>query len=82
MSRSEKMEMRCWFWSQDLKTTKERWEASRTLRTSETSRGRWLPFKRIAVELGNDLEGALEYCKSCMRMGPSQCMVDVRVSRT
>ena len=46
---------------------KEQIVAARAIVQKDTSRRRWLTLKRIAVEMGNDMEGALRYARSCAK---------------
>ena len=72
MGRPEKEETRVLWARSSLKVLEDKKEASRSLSVTHSSRGRWLTFLKISEELGGDLEGAANYCKACVKEGPSE----------
>ena len=51
-------------------------QAMEILEIVETSSGEMYSARRISVELGNDDSAALRYCRSCLKLGPSEWMVE------
>ena len=78
MSSDQKEQMRKWWHEQKLVLKEQAYVAITTLSTTETVKGKMLPIARIAVELGNDWEGAIQHCKTCVRKGQKYWMVDVK----
>ena len=62
---------------QCLKYENETFKASRSLLQTSAQKGRWLPLKRIAQELGDDMEAAVRYAKTCIQAGPTEYYLDV-----
>ena len=56
---------------------KEELEALETLTIEDYDKGTWLTLKRIAVEMGGDIEGAQHYCESCVKLGKSEFRINV-----
>ena len=59
------------------KETQMELEALETLTLEEHSNATWYTFKRIAVELGNDVQGAKNYCQSCLELGKTEFRINV-----
>ena len=73
-----KQEMRVDWHRANLACKAKKWNATRTMKQQDKTRGRWLTARKIAIELGNDWEAAVQYCKSCIAIGPSDYVVDVQ----
>ena len=79
MSRPQKAEFRALWAKSKLKVEEEKFQASRSLTQTQSQRGRWLSVRKIAWEYGNDPAAAIQYCKSCVQLGPSEYRMDVRI---
>ena len=55
----------------------EELEAIETLTIEDYDKGTWFTLKRIAVEMGGDIEGAKNYCESCVELGKSEFRINV-----
>ena len=76
-SRLEKVAFRKDWAEQCLKYENETFQASRSLVQTSSQKGSWLPLKRIAQELGDDMEAAVRFCKTCIEAGPAEYYLDV-----
>ena len=52
--------------------TEEELSYERSLILEETSIGEMMPLKRIAWELGDDIEAAMNWARSCVERGPDE----------
>ena len=77
MSRKEKQAFRTTWASHEVQVADQQLVTSESLEHEDEEKGIMLPPKRISVELGNDDNAALRYCMSCLKMGPTEWMIDV-----
>ena len=50
--------------------------AMRTFTQEDSSVGKMMSARKIAMELGGDTQAALRYCRSCLKLGPSEWMIE------
>ena len=79
-SRMDKQIFRANWARAKLKAVQETFKASKKLTQQSQQRGRFLPMRRIAEELGGDSAAAMRYCKSCIALGASEYYLDVKRS--
>ena len=58
--------------------TEEELSYERSLIIEQTSQGEMMPLKRIAVELGDDIEAAINWARSCVERGPNEFEINDR----
>ena len=56
---------------------REELAALEELEIEEESEGTFYTLRKVSMELGNDIVGALNHAKSCLQMGRSQFQLDV-----
>ena len=55
----------------------EELEATQTYSTEDYTKGTWYTLLRVAWEMGGDVEGAKNYCQSCIELGKTEFKVNV-----
>ena len=77
MSPADKSTFRAQFFGRELKVAEEQLSATRSLSIADRNTGIFYTPKKIAVEMGHDPVAASKYCMGCLRVGPSEYMIDV-----
>ena len=57
--------------------TKVELEALERFILEDYTQATWFTLKRIAVEMGHDVEAAKNYCQSCVALGKSEFRINV-----
>ena len=77
MSPAERASFRSQFFGVELNVAQEELSATRSLSIADKNTGTFYTPRKIAIEMGNDPVAASKYCMGCLRIGPSEYMIDV-----
>ena len=77
MGLAERASFRAQFFGTEMEVAKEDLKAVRRLTISDKNTGTFMTPRKISIELGNDPRAASKYCMGCLRVGPSEYMIDV-----